>query len=171
MTKAHAFKDRGQGQQDTARPCPTGWSSGRANAFDMPDVCFGGTGAATVYRRTALEEVAENGHFFDERMFMYKEDIDLAYRLLSAGHLCLFVPDAVAWHARTTSKSRRKCSKQERIWSAAHESLILRKHRHQWSRSTTIRTAVRQWCKWLYLLIFEPHVFLGARKLLRRLTP
>lgn len=157
MTSAHAFADRGQGQEDT---------SFTPNAYDSPDVCFGGTGAATIYRRSALEEVAENNQFFDERMFMYKEDIDLAYRLMTKGHFCIFVPDAIAWHARSTNKSRNNRSVQERIYSAAHESLILKKHKYQWSLKTKLLTNMRQLLKWTYLLIFEPKVFFKARKLL-----
>lgn len=175
MTASHAFVDRGQGKEDTAFT---------ANDFDAPDVCFGGSGAATIYRRTSLEAVKichakhvmlslskhEAAQFFDERMFMYKEDVDLAYRLMSQGHFCLFVPDAVAWHARTTSKPRRQRSRKERTQSAAHESLILKKHEKQWSLRTRFLTGFRQFHKWLYLLIFEPRVYFGARRLLKKIS-
>jgi GT2 family glycosyltransferase len=33
---------------------------------------------------------------------MYKEDIDLMYRLRWAGFKCIYQPEAVAWHDRTT---------------------------------------------------------------------
>jgi GT2 family glycosyltransferase len=197
MTKSHAFIDRGQGKKDTAFTPPNGRSSEQApNGFNTPGVCFGGSGAAVVYRRTALETVGyerrsrdssfdklrtgsvpaaeeqDNVHpeFFDERMFMYKEDVDLAYRLVSQGHFCLFVPDAVGWHNRTTSVPRRKRSMREKIGSAAHESFILKKHQKQWSFGARCRTLLRQSCKWAYLFIFETKVFFGARKLLRDIS-
>lgn len=50
--------------------------------------------AAALYRRDAL--VAAGG--FDEHFFCYYEDTDLAFRLRLAGHGCLYVPDAVAYH-------------------------------------------------------------------------
>jgi len=160
MSKAHAFSDRGHGKEDTAfTPKP----------YDAPDICFGGSAAATVYRRSALEAAAENGTFFDEKIFMYKEDVDLSYRLMSKGHFCIFVPSAIAWHARSTRGSRRKRSLKERTWSAANENYLLRKHKYQWSLTTKILTSMRQCGKWTYLLLFEPKVFFGARKLLKDL--
>jgi GT2 family glycosyltransferase len=160
MTRAHAFKDRDQGKTDTAFT---------PNEHDAPGVVFGGSGAATMYRRSALEEVAMNGQYFDERMFMYKEDVDLAYRLVSKGHFCLYVPSAIAWHDRTAGSltGRSKRSAKERARSAAHETIILRKHKKQWSRLTKFLTSVRQFGKWSYLLLFEPRVFFSARKIIK----
>lgn len=161
-TKAHAFSDRGQGKKDKGQ-------------YDEPCEVFGGTGAAVVYRRSALEEVAYNGtEYFDETMFMYKEDIDLAYRLLVMGHPCRYVPEAVAWHARAVSVAnpfeRFRRSHKERIWSSAHEILLLRKHASFWTPEIRKRTRLRQIARNLYLLIFEPRVFLGSRKLLQSLN-
>jgi GT2 family glycosyltransferase len=36
----------------------------------------------------------------DEDFFMYKEDVDLAWRLLLLGWTAWYAPDAIAWHAR-----------------------------------------------------------------------
>jgi GT2 family glycosyltransferase len=38
----------------------------------------------------------------DESFFMYKEDVDLSWRLRLAGWECWYVPEAVAYHARTS---------------------------------------------------------------------
>lgn len=187
VTKGHAFEDSGQGEEDRGQ-------------FEKSEERFGGSGAAVVYRRSALEEVAYHlstacpsklreakgeversgvnsqlsnvsTEYFDETMFLYKEDIDLAYRLLVTGHPCLYVPDAIAWHARSlrTAHLRQGRSRQKRVWSAAHETLLLRKHRHFWPFSMRVRTACRQCLKWKYLLLLEPHVFFSARTLLRSL--
>ncbi|MEK7137403.1 MAG: glycosyltransferase family 2 protein [Patescibacteria group bacterium] len=168
-TKTHAFSDRGQGETDHGQ-------------YDEPREIFGGTGAAVVYRRSALENIAyvstvksqlstARTEFFDETMFMYKEDIDLAYRLLVAGHPCRYVPEAFAWHARGSGKEhkRRKRRTAERVLSTAHETLLLRKHQTFWPAEIQRRTAVRQCARWTYLSLLEPHVFFGARKLLRSL--
>jgi GT2 family glycosyltransferase len=143
ITSTHAFSDRGQGEADRGQ-------------YDEPDEIFGGTGAAIIYRRSALEDVAykpiARTEFFDETMFMYKEDLDLGYRLLVAGHPCRYVPEAVAWHARTVGAwhgmplQRLKRSRQVRIWSTAHETLLLQKHQTFWppeiQRKTSLRDAV-----------------------------
>lgn len=66
-------------------------------------VPIGPSGAAGLYRMSALQAVAENGSYFDERFFMYKEDCDLAYRLQKAGFYCVSVPGAIIYHDRTAT--------------------------------------------------------------------
>lgn len=66
-----------------------------------PAWVFGASGAAALYRRAALEDVAyPGGEVFDETFFAYREDADLAWRLQARGWRCLFWPQARAWHAR-----------------------------------------------------------------------
>jgi len=52
------------------------------------------SGACVVVRRAALDQVAG----FDERYFMFFEDVDLGRRLAQAGWLRRWVPDAVVTH-------------------------------------------------------------------------
>ncbi|MCP4896834.1 MAG: glycosyltransferase family 2 protein [bacterium] len=62
---------------------------------------FGGTGAATLYRRTALEDIAyPDGQIFAESFFAYREDAELAWRLQWRGWRCLYQPLALASHLR-----------------------------------------------------------------------
>jgi GT2 family glycosyltransferase len=62
---------------------------------------FGGTGAATLYRRDALTDIAyADGQVFAESFFAYREDAELAWRLQWRGWRCLYVPDAAASHGR-----------------------------------------------------------------------
>ena len=51
-------------------------------------------GAALLLRRAALEQVGA----FDERFFMYFEEVDLCLRLHNAGWKVLFVPGAQVMH-------------------------------------------------------------------------
>ena len=67
---------------------------------------FGISGCLALYRRAAVVTSCSNGQLFDPAYFMYKEDVDLAYRLKRAGWNALVVPAARAWHARTF-KARR----------------------------------------------------------------
>jgi GT2 family glycosyltransferase len=43
---------------------------------------------------------------FDEDFFSYKEDVDLAFRLRSAGWAAYVLPDVRAWHDRTAAGPR-----------------------------------------------------------------
>lgn len=62
--------------------------------YDEPkDVLFG-TGAAMFVRADLYREVGG----FDERFFMFYEDVDLGWRLNLLGHRVRYVPDSVAYH-------------------------------------------------------------------------
>ena len=78
--------------------------AGRAVCADCalrPAWVFGASGAAALYRREALDDVAyPAGEVFDEAFFAYREDADLAWRLQRRGWRCLYWPAARAWHAR-----------------------------------------------------------------------
>jgi len=55
---------------------------------------FGGCGAGLVLRRTMLDEIG----FFDRRLFMYYEDLDLAWRAHRRGWQFLYEPTARVRH-------------------------------------------------------------------------
>jgi GT2 family glycosyltransferase len=68
--------------------------------FDREEPVFSACGAAVLYRRSALDAVAlDGGQVFDERLFMYCEDVDLGWRLQRAGWSCWYAPKAVVYHA------------------------------------------------------------------------
>jgi GT2 family glycosyltransferase len=60
---------------------------------------LGPTGGAALYRRAAFEAVGG----FDERIFLYYEDLDLALRLAAAGGRCRLAGEARALHAYSAS--------------------------------------------------------------------
>ncbi len=60
---------------------------------------LGPTGGAALYRREAFE--AAGG--FDERIFLYYEDLDLALRMAASGARCRLAPEARAVHAYSAS--------------------------------------------------------------------
>jgi len=65
---------------------------------------FGVSAAVALYRRAALEAVTESGQVFDERFFMYKEDVDLAWRLRRGGYRAIVDGSAVAYHGRSVAR-------------------------------------------------------------------
>lgn len=62
------------------------------------------TGAALLLRMSALDHVGD----FDERLFLYHEDLDLQVRLRQAGYDCVLVPSAVVRHKYTATFSTAK---------------------------------------------------------------
>ena len=70
-------------------------------SYDGPAWVFGGTAAAILLRREALNDIAYPGEeFFAESFFAYREDAELAWRLQLRGWRCLYAPSAVAAHRR-----------------------------------------------------------------------
>jgi GT2 family glycosyltransferase len=70
-------------------------------SYDRPAWVFGGTAAAILLRREALDDVAYPGNeVFAESFFAYREDAELAWRLQLRGWRCLYAPSAVAAHRR-----------------------------------------------------------------------
>ncbi len=60
---------------------------------DIREIDFA-TGACMFLRVKALQEVG----FFDERYFMYFEDVDLSQRIKRNNYQVLFVPNGLVWH-------------------------------------------------------------------------
>jgi GT2 family glycosyltransferase len=89
LTRQRRLKARGEGEVDTGQ-------------FDTELEVFGLDGAAIVLRRSALDDIAVDGEYLDESFVAHKEDHDLSWRIRLAGWECWYVPDAVAYHARTT---------------------------------------------------------------------
>ncbi len=69
------------------------WEEDRGQ-YDDQRVVFGGCGGAVAYRREVWE--ALNG--FDEDLFMYLEDVDLAWRMQLRGWGTVFAPAARVYH-------------------------------------------------------------------------
>ena len=76
-----AARQRGNGRQDGPE-------------WDKPALVFGAMGGAAAYRRAMLADVG----LFDERFFMYLEDVDLAFRAQLRGWACLYQPRARVCH-------------------------------------------------------------------------
>ncbi len=87
-------------------------------------------GAFSIIRRSALEEVG----CFDERFFLYYEEVDLCRRMKKAGYLVRYWPDVVVVHlGGASSKTVRnlamsKSGAQLELWRMRSAFLYYRKH-------------------------------------------
>ena len=78
---------------------------------------LGPTGGAGLYRRAAFEAVGG----FDERIFLYYEDLDLALRIAARGGRCRLAAEARALHAYSATLGAGSGDKYERTgWSRAY---------------------------------------------------
>ncbi len=83
---------------------------------------LGPTGGAALYRREAFEAVGG----FDERIFLYYEDLDLALRLAARGGRCALAPDARALHAYSASLGAASARKYG--WTGWSRGYMLRRY-------------------------------------------
>lgn len=97
MTRSGRHLDIDQGEPDVAP----------ASAGDPVEV-FGVSGAAAMYSREFLDDVAIEGEIFDEDFFAYREDADLSWRGRIFGWRAMYVPAAVAHHVRRVTPERRR---------------------------------------------------------------
>jgi len=95
MTRTGRHFDVGAGEPDSGR-------------WDRPAEVFGVSGCVALYRVAALADVKVSTGYFDEDFFVYREDVDLAWRLRGRGWAARCVPAAVAWHRRRNLPERRK---------------------------------------------------------------
>lgn len=68
--------------------------------YDQMTALFSVCGAAPVYRRRMLSDIALDGEYFDEAFFAYFEDFDLSWRAQMRGWRFGFVPSATGRHYR-----------------------------------------------------------------------
>lgn len=59
------------------------------------------TGCAFMAKRAVFEDVG----LFDERFFLYLEDLDFSYRVVKVGFKLVFNPQAIVWHKNAGSSS------------------------------------------------------------------
>lgn len=94
LTRAWRHLDRGSGEVDRGQ-------------WPVPQRVFGATGAASLFRREALDDAAVDGEIFDSRFHSFREDAELCFRLRERGWEVLYEPAAVAEHRRFNLPERR----------------------------------------------------------------
>jgi GT2 family glycosyltransferase len=116
--------------------------------YDADVTVFGGCGGGVAYRREAWQ--AAGG--FDERLFMYLEDVDLAWRLRLLGWEALFAPDARLYHHLSATGGGALASYytgRNTIWVIAKDmpGPLVRRHlgRIAGSQWRITRDALRAW--------------------------
>ena len=78
-----------------------GWHEPDDGRFREMEYVFGASGAAALYRREMIDDISEDGAFFDPDFFAYREDADVAWRAQLLGWRCLYAPAAVGYHVRS----------------------------------------------------------------------
>ena len=94
--------------------------------LDRPREAPWAIGAFLLLRRTAFDAVGG----FDERLWMYAEDLDLAWRLRQAGYRTLYVPHARVLHdSSSAADAAFGAEKVDRFTEATYAVLVQRRGR------------------------------------------
>lgn len=158
VSKARRNRDRGFGEVDRGQ-------------YDRPEYVFGASGSAPVYRRAMLEDIKIDEEYFDEDMFAYREEVDIAWRAHLRGWRALYVPTVMGYHVRGYSPIKRK-------------SLPRLNRRLHFQNRYLMMIKCDSWTNMLrhaphilgfeilalgYVFLREPHLLLGYRDALRLL--
>ena len=100
-----------------------------AGQYDAMADVFGACGGAAAYRRAMLDEIG----LFDEDLFMYCEDVDIAWRAQVAGYRCVFAPQSIVYHRLSATGGGKTASYytgRNTLWVIAKDypPALLRRH-------------------------------------------
>jgi GT2 family glycosyltransferase len=90
--------------------------------FDVPADVFAWCGGGVVLRRDYLDDIG----LFDEHLFMYYEDLELAWRGAERGWRYQYVPDSVVRHVHAASSGRGSPLKQ--FYDERNRLVVLARH-------------------------------------------
>ena len=111
--------DRGSGQADRGQ-------------YARAERVFGATGAASLFSRRALEDVAVDGEVFDPRFHSFREDAELAFRLHERGWAVLYEPEARCDHRRRNLPERRAAMPPAVNLHSLKNRYLLRLYHQSW---------------------------------------
>ncbi len=163
----HHFYDRGQGEED------------RGQYDEALEQFFGISGAVFLIRMDVIPLLHGEPHLlFDEAFWMYKEDIDLSYRLRWLGAKIRLFPEVWGWHARTISnlvgqslpgllKSDSGKKDYARWHSYRNHFLLLKNHfTLSFGLAMFLKMFIYESLKAFYMLFRSPKTFFEGMKVL-----
>ncbi|TSC84999.1 MAG: Glycosyl transferase [Parcubacteria group bacterium Gr01-1014_13] len=154
------------------------WSEIKTNFSSLALPVFGVSGALPAFRALALKSVAyADGSIFDQSYHSYKEDVDLAFRLASAGHKSYIVLDAVAYHDRSAAGPKEagdlsalanKKKQSELVKYHSYKNHLMTLYKNEYWQNFTLDFPWILWYelkKFVYFLFFHRRVLGGLKGL------
>ena len=147
LTRTWRHLDRGSGEIDSGQ-------------YSRAERVFGATGAASLFRRAALDDAiveGTDGAIFDPSFHSFREDAELCFRLRERGWEILYEPAATAVHRRFNLPERRSAMPPEVNRHSLKNRYLLRLY-HQTGGNfwkTAIPTLGRDLLALLYALLRE----------------
>lgn len=141
-------------------------------AYDTASASFGPDGAAALYSRELLTDVAIDGKPLDESFEKWAVDVDLAWRAQIFGWTGVYEPSAVAYHVRSYSPSTRAGMPESdrRVQFRNRYLMMVKNDTLQDLRGDLFRMAGYEIAAFGYALLRERHLLDGYAEL-RHLLP
>lgn len=79
-----------------------GWNEKDVGQYEKEMYVFGVTGGASLFRRSAFIKAG----MFDEKYFMYSEEVDWAFRAQFLGYKSIYCPNAIVYHKHKMSSKK-----------------------------------------------------------------
>ncbi len=150
------------------------WQKAEAQVLGV----FGVSGTMPLFRRNAIKAVEFSPtEFFDGSYFMYKEDVDLAFRLQSAGFAAAVVTGAIAYHDRTASGPRElsdmaagknKQNQSQMIKYHSVKNQLLTVYKNEYWQNLILDFPFVLWYefkKWVWYLLFDWRVLTSHQEI------
>ena len=141
-------------------------------AYETPCPSFGPDGAAALYSRAMLDDIAIDGKPLDESFEKWAVDVDLAWRAQILGWRGVYEPSAVAYHVRSYSPSTRAGmpERDRKVQFRNRYLMMVKNDTARDIRGDLLRIAGYEIAAFGYALVRERHL-LGAYGDLRHLLP
>jgi GT2 family glycosyltransferase len=141
-------------------------------AYDIPTASFGPDGAAALYSKSLLQDIAIDGKPLDETFEKWAVDVDLAWRARLLGWEGVYEPSAVAYHVRSYSPSTRAGmpERDRRVQFRNRYLMMVKNDTLQDVKGDLLRIAAYEAAALGYALLRERHLLRGYGEL-RHLLP
>ncbi len=155
------------------------WSeiSSKLSQYEQALPVFGVSGALPVFRKSAVLPVLyADGSIFDGSYNSYKEDVDLAYRLVAVGAKAYVLLEAVAFHDRSAAGPKEvgdvlalANKKKQSGWVKYHsyKNHLSTLYKNEYWQNFTLDFPWILWYelkKFGYFLLFDRQVLVGLKK-------
>lgn len=141
---------------------------------------WGISGAAVLYRRAALEAIRKDGNIFDPRFFMYKEDVETAFRLQQSLFSSWCEEQALVHHIRAIKDvpggimgrihEERKRPEKLRLMTYVNQWRIYRMHWHSIRFLDKLVTMGYEFLRTMLFIFISPKLWLEAVSMLKKDT-
>lgn len=142
---------------------------------------FGVSGALPAFRMSAIHSVAyADGSIFDESYHSYKEDVDLAFRLIANGQKSYVLLDAVAYHDRSAAGPKEaddvsaltnKKKQSEWVKYHSYKNHLMTLYKNEYWQNFTLDFPWILWYelkKFVYFLLFDRQVLGGLKEVFNK---